>query len=167
MSKDYPGEPPKKSNISMYYDALARQKRHIVYMDGIDFEHHMDSDSKGVKAYKSQKDCIQGEACLRGGAGCGVVKLEVRLLEWVVEPIHDKGKSYTIKELEERERKTAKARALHIRPGLRCEEFHPPVYNHHFRIFNEDQSWIASGDTEELAWIAALKTKLNRRGRVD
>jgi hypothetical protein len=57
----------------------------VGYMDGIDWQHHLGEDPKGVMIYPSVKDTRRGEACLRGGGGCGIVKVEIRQIEWTEE----------------------------------------------------------------------------------
>lgn len=55
------------------------------YMDGIDWQHHLDADADGTTLYPSVKALKRGKVCLREGGKCGVVQVEVRLVRWVEE----------------------------------------------------------------------------------
>ena len=52
------------------------------FMDGIDWQHHLEADPKGVKVYPSVDTTRRGEPCLAKGAGCGIVEIEIRLVRW-------------------------------------------------------------------------------------
>ena len=54
------------------------------FMDGIDWEHHLDSDYHGTKLFPSEKSLREGRKCVNTG-GCGVVEVEVRLVRWTEE----------------------------------------------------------------------------------
>lgn len=52
------------------------------YLDGIDFQHHLEADVNGTKLYPSEK-------ALRADTGhsldeCGIVRVKVVYLEWIV-----------------------------------------------------------------------------------
>jgi hypothetical protein len=51
------------------------------FMDGIDWEHHLDGDADGTLLFPSEKSLRRIKTCLTGG--CGVVEVEVRLVRWV------------------------------------------------------------------------------------
>lgn len=50
------------------------------FMDGIDWQHHLDADISGTKLYPDEQALREGKPCLKGG--CGVVEVEVRLIRW-------------------------------------------------------------------------------------
>lgn len=52
------------------------------YMDGIDWQVHVGHDTAGAKVFPSAESCKRENPCIEEG-GCGVVKVEVRLIEWV------------------------------------------------------------------------------------
>jgi hypothetical protein len=56
-----------------------------VFMDGIDWQHHLGHDGKGTLVFPSEAITLREKACLAKGGGCGVVEVEVRLIRWVVE----------------------------------------------------------------------------------
>ena len=65
-----------------FYRAKEKQKRIRCFADGIDWQHHLEGDSKGTLLFPSEAD-------LREEAGhdlneCGIVEIEVRLVRWVV-----------------------------------------------------------------------------------
>ncbi len=67
--------------MSSYEEALEKQQRVRCFMDGIDWQHHIDADFHGVKLYPS-------ETALEANTGhsldhCGIVMVEVRLVRWV------------------------------------------------------------------------------------
>lgn len=51
------------------------------FMDGIDWQHHLDGDADGTLLFPSEKNLRRVKTCLKGG--CGVVEVEVRLVRWV------------------------------------------------------------------------------------
>ena len=51
------------------------------FMDGIDWQDHLDSDAWGTTLYPSEETLREQKPCLKGG--CGVVEVEVRLIRWV------------------------------------------------------------------------------------
>jgi len=57
-------------------------------MDGIDWQYHLDGDSRGTRLFPSVEECRDGKGCLKQGGGCGIVEVEVRLIRWVEEQ-HD------------------------------------------------------------------------------
>lgn len=56
--------------------------RHRCFMDGIDWQHHLEADSKGTPLYPSEVTLRRNKTCIATG-GCGVVEVEVRLIRWV------------------------------------------------------------------------------------
>lgn len=52
------------------------------FMDGIDWEHHLEADAFGTKLFPSVASLVQMEPHVRPG-GCGIVEVEVRLIRWV------------------------------------------------------------------------------------
>lgn len=59
------------------------------FMDGIDWQHHLDSDSGGTYLFPSVENCREEKGCLKKGGGCGIVEVEVRLIRWVEEQFDD------------------------------------------------------------------------------
>ena len=55
--------------------------RHRCFMDGIDWQHHLEADADGTVLYPSERSLRANKTCLKGG--CGVVEVEVRLIRWV------------------------------------------------------------------------------------
>lgn len=51
------------------------------FMDGIDWQHHLDGDALGTLLFPSEGALREVKTCLSGG--CGVVEVEVRLVRWV------------------------------------------------------------------------------------
>lgn len=56
--------------------------RHRCFMDGIDWQHHLEADALGTSLFPSESSLRAVKTCLSGG-GCGVVEVEVRLIRWV------------------------------------------------------------------------------------
>ena len=54
------------------------------FMDGIDWQHHLDADSHGTRLYPSEETLRRHAKCIETG-GCGVVEVEVRFIRWVEE----------------------------------------------------------------------------------
>ena len=52
------------------------------YMDGIDWQHHLEADALGTRVYPSEKTLRRERKCVETG-GCGVVEVEVRLIRWI------------------------------------------------------------------------------------
>ncbi len=57
---------------------------HRCYMDGIDWQHHLEADAKGTPLFPSVKSLKELRTCIDPG-GCGVVEVEVRLIRWIEE----------------------------------------------------------------------------------
>ena len=74
------------TQVGSYATAIERAKRVRCFMDGIDWQHHLDDDSLGTRLYPTEADVRIGEKCVDAG-GCGIVEVEVRLIRWV-EPQH-------------------------------------------------------------------------------
>lgn len=55
--------------------------RHRCFMDGIDWQHHLEADAMGTTLFPSESSLREFKTCLKGG--CGVVEVEVRLIRWV------------------------------------------------------------------------------------
>jgi hypothetical protein len=53
------------------------------FMDGIDWQHHLDGDAGGTLLFPSENSCRTEKTCISDG--CGVVEVEVRLVRWVEE----------------------------------------------------------------------------------
>ena len=62
-----------------------KKRRVRVFMDGIDWQHHLGEDSKGTPTFASLKATKREKGCLAKGGRCGVVEVEVRLIRWVEE----------------------------------------------------------------------------------
>jgi hypothetical protein len=60
-----------------YEDTSAR-----CFMDGIDWQHHLQDDPDGTKLYPDEKSLRKANPCIESG-GCGVVEVEVNLVRWV------------------------------------------------------------------------------------
>lgn len=58
------------------------EKRYRCFMDGIEWQHHLEADPDGTKLYPSIRNLKQANSCIDAG-GCGVVEVEVRLIRWV------------------------------------------------------------------------------------
>ena len=55
---------------------------HRCFMDGIDWQHHLEADTNGTLLFPSVGELKTGRTCIDKG-GCGVVEVEVRLIRWV------------------------------------------------------------------------------------
>lgn len=53
------------------------------FMDGLDWQYHLEGDDKGTLLYPDDKSLREGKPCIKNG--CGVVEVEVRLIRWVEE----------------------------------------------------------------------------------
>ena len=60
-------------------DEMDRRVR--CFMDGIDWQHHLDADMGGTELFPNEQSLRAAKTCLSGG--CGVVEVEVRLIRWV------------------------------------------------------------------------------------
>ena len=56
--------------------------RHRCFMDGIDWQEHLDSDALGTLLFPRESSLRARKKCIATG-GCGVVEVEVRLIRWV------------------------------------------------------------------------------------
>jgi hypothetical protein len=56
--------------------------RHRCFMDGIDWQHHLEADCKGTLLFPDVPSLKDVKTCIDEG-GCGVVEVEVRLIRWV------------------------------------------------------------------------------------
>jgi hypothetical protein len=63
----------------MPYDEM--KARHRCFMDGIDWQHHLEGDAGGTLLFPSESSLRTVKTCLT--QGCGVVEVEVRLIRWV------------------------------------------------------------------------------------
>ena len=54
----------------------------FAYIDGIDWQHHVEDDAYGVKIYPSVDALEKGSG--HSMEECGIVKIELREVEWVV-----------------------------------------------------------------------------------
>lgn len=52
------------------------------FMDGIDWQHHLDADISGTRLFPDIDSLKKGQTCVVEGQ-CGVVEVEVRLIRWV------------------------------------------------------------------------------------
>lgn len=57
------------------------ERRVRCFMDGIDWQHHLDGDYHGTLLFPSEGALRENKTCLPDG--CGVVEVEVRLIRWV------------------------------------------------------------------------------------
>jgi hypothetical protein len=55
--------------------------RRRCFMDGIDWQHHLDGDARGTPLFPNESSLRREKTCLKGG--CGVVEVEVRLIRWI------------------------------------------------------------------------------------
>ena len=67
-----------------FHEAQEKQKRVRCFMDGIDWQHHLEGDRKGTLLFVSIDGLKETRRCIDKG-GCGVVEVEVRLVRWVEE----------------------------------------------------------------------------------
>ena len=67
--------------MSSLYEAREKQKRVRCFMDGIDWQHHLEGDEAGTKLFPSREglEASSGHSLRQ----CGIVEVEVRLVEWV------------------------------------------------------------------------------------
>jgi hypothetical protein len=56
--------------------------RHRCFMDGIDWQHHLEADASGTALFPSVESLKERNPHIETG-GCGVVEVEVRLIRWV------------------------------------------------------------------------------------
>lgn len=52
------------------------------FMDGIDWQEHLEYDAMGTRLFPSERSLKRGMPCIDKG-GCGVVEVEVRFVRWV------------------------------------------------------------------------------------
>ena len=64
---------------------MADEKIKRGFMDGIDWQHHLEHDPKGSLVFPSTESTIRGKNCLAKGGGCGVAEVEIRFVRWAVE----------------------------------------------------------------------------------
>ena len=60
---------------------MGDDKKVRCFMDGIDWQHHLDADIGGTQLFPDEQSLREVKTCLKGG--CGVVEVEVRLVRWV------------------------------------------------------------------------------------
>ncbi len=70
------------SETLTYGDEVELQKRVRVFMDGIDWQHHLEGDSQGTLVFPSVENVKTIRECSAGGE-CGIVEVEIRLIRWV------------------------------------------------------------------------------------
>lgn len=56
--------------------------RKVAYMDGVDWQHHVEHDSHGVSVYPDVKSVLKREPCSKG---CGVVRISMTEIDWPIE----------------------------------------------------------------------------------
>lgn len=66
------------------------------FMDGIDWEFHLDGDAMGTKLYPSERALRSDAKCIEKG-GCGVAEVEVKFIRWIEEPTYMDKARETIK----------------------------------------------------------------------
>jgi len=54
---------------------------HKCYMDGIDWQYHLESDEEGTKLYPNEESLKND--CGHDLTRCGIVEVEVKLIRWV------------------------------------------------------------------------------------
>ena len=55
------------------------------FMDGIDWQYHLEEDIKGATLYGSRKSLVADSQHLLGNESeCGIAEVEVRFVRWVV-----------------------------------------------------------------------------------
>ena len=59
-----------------------KELRHRCFMDGIDWQHHLEADPGGAPLFPDVESLKAKRTCIDTG-GCGVVEVEVRLIRWV------------------------------------------------------------------------------------
>ena len=62
-------------------EAVAKRSK-TAYMDGVDWQHHVEHDTHGVRVYPSQDSTIKGEPCAKD---CGVVRVLMTEADWPLE----------------------------------------------------------------------------------
>lgn len=60
---------------------MSDEKAIRCFMDGIDWQHHLDADISGTQLFPDEQSLRDAKTCLK--EGCGVVEVEVRLVRWV------------------------------------------------------------------------------------
>ncbi len=67
-----------------FAEAQEKLKRIRCFMDGIDWQYHLEGDRKGTLLFVSVDGLKEKRRCIDKG-GCGVVEVEVRLVRWIEE----------------------------------------------------------------------------------
>lgn len=62
------------------FDHLLAGKIVRCFMDGIDWQHHLDADISGTRLWPDEQSCRDNNPCL---PRCGMVEVEVRMIRWV------------------------------------------------------------------------------------
>ena len=68
-------------DVGSYHEAIERKRRVRCFMCGIDWQHHLGADRKGTRLFTSVDGLREGSG--HSLAQCGIVEVEVRLIEWV------------------------------------------------------------------------------------
>lgn len=58
------------------------ERIHRCFMDGIDWQHHLEADASGTRLFPCITTLKRKSPCIDTG-GCGVVEVEVRFIRWV------------------------------------------------------------------------------------
>lgn len=53
------------------------------FMDGTDFQHHLESDAKPISVFVSEASLRRNRTCLDE---CGIAEVEIKIIRWVVKP---------------------------------------------------------------------------------
>jgi hypothetical protein len=61
---------------------MSDETKHRCFMDGIDWQYHLEADASGTLLFPSVQSLKRDHACIDPG-GCGIVEVEVRLIRWV------------------------------------------------------------------------------------
>jgi hypothetical protein len=69
------------NDLSEFYKAKEKQRRVRCFLDGINWQHHLEGDPHGTLLYSDKKDLIEGAG--HDLTSCGIVEVEIRLIKWV------------------------------------------------------------------------------------
>jgi hypothetical protein len=60
----------------------ASAEERVAYMDGVEWQHHVEHDADGTHLYPSVESVLLNNSCARQ---CGVVRVAIRELDWPIE----------------------------------------------------------------------------------
>lgn len=64
-------------------------KRVRCFMDGIDWQHHLEGDESGTMLFPDEESLRREKLCIP--SGCGIVEVEVSFIRWVEKQDLNKG----------------------------------------------------------------------------